>query len=123
MTDTKIASPVFAVRLPLALDVLGKVSDATQTLWGEVYMVQIGQYLVITTEGEVCDCYECSRRVGEVIATSDPTADLSTRINNNPVNRMIVCPECGNKRCPRATSHDEECTASNDPGQEGSRYE
>lgn len=54
MTDTKIASPVFAVRLPpLALDVLGKVSDATQTLWGgEVYMVQIGQYLVITTEAK-----------------------------------------------------------------------
>ncbi|MBL3825141.1 MULTISPECIES: hypothetical protein [unclassified Marinobacter] len=35
---------------------------------------------------------------------------------------FIVCPECGNKRCPRATHHDNACTGSNEPGQEGSRY-
>lgn len=35
---------------------------------------------------------------------------------------FIVCPNCGNKRCPRATDHDLECTNSNEPGQEGSRY-
>lgn len=36
--------------------------------------------------------------------------------------RMIVCPECGNKRCPHATDHNLACTNSNDPGQPGSRY-
>jgi len=36
--------------------------------------------------------------------------------------RMIVCPDCGNKRCPKATDHKNECTGSNDPGQEGSEY-
>lgn len=36
--------------------------------------------------------------------------------------RFIVCPECGNKRCPRATHHDNHCTRSNEPGQPGSRY-
>lgn len=36
--------------------------------------------------------------------------------------RMIVCPECGNKRCPHATDHNLACTGSNDPGQPGSRY-
>jgi hypothetical protein len=36
--------------------------------------------------------------------------------------RMFLCPECGNKRCPRATDHREACTDSNDPGQAGSRY-
>lgn len=35
---------------------------------------------------------------------------------------FIVCPDCGNKRCPRATHHDNACTGSNDPGQPGSRY-
>ena len=35
---------------------------------------------------------------------------------------FIVCPNCGNKRCPRATDHDLACTNSNEPGQEGSRY-
>lgn len=36
--------------------------------------------------------------------------------------RMIVCPKCGNKRCPHATDASYECTNSNEPGQEGSRY-
>jgi Zn finger protein HypA/HybF involved in hydrogenase expression len=36
--------------------------------------------------------------------------------------RMILCPNCGNKRCPRATNHTLECTNSNEPGQEGSVY-
>jgi hypothetical protein len=36
--------------------------------------------------------------------------------------RMIVCPSCGNKRCPRATDHNLACTDSNAPGQPGSRY-
>lgn len=35
---------------------------------------------------------------------------------------MIVCSECGNKRCPKSTYHENECTGSNEPGQEGSRY-
>jgi hypothetical protein len=35
---------------------------------------------------------------------------------------MIVCPDCGNKRCPRATHHDNACTGSNEPEQPGSRY-
>lgn len=36
--------------------------------------------------------------------------------------RMIVCPKCGNKRCPHATDHNLDCTGSNEPGQAGSRY-
>lgn len=35
---------------------------------------------------------------------------------------MIVCPICGNKRCPHATDHRNKCTNSNAPGQPGSRY-
>lgn len=36
--------------------------------------------------------------------------------------RMVVCPECGNKRCPRANSCANACTGSNAPGQPGSAY-
>lgn len=36
--------------------------------------------------------------------------------------RMVVCPTCGNKRCPHATDHRFTCTGSNDPAQPGSRY-
>ena len=36
--------------------------------------------------------------------------------------RFVVCPECGNKRCPLANDHRNSCTGSNDPGQDGSAY-
>ncbi|ENX4560140.1 Uncharacterised protein [Klebsiella pneumoniae] len=36
--------------------------------------------------------------------------------------RFVVCPDCGNKRCPRANDHRDACTGSNEPGQEGSVY-
>jgi hypothetical protein len=36
--------------------------------------------------------------------------------------RMVLCPSCGNKRCPRASDHRNACTGSNEPGQPGSAY-
>ncbi|MDV1811141.1 DUF550 domain-containing protein [Enterobacter hormaechei] len=36
--------------------------------------------------------------------------------------RFVVCPECGNKRCPHANDHRNACTGSNELGQEGSAY-
>ncbi|WP_227650364.1 hypothetical protein [Klebsiella pneumoniae] len=36
--------------------------------------------------------------------------------------RFVVCPDCGNKRCPRANDHRNACTGSNEPGQQGSAY-
>jgi hypothetical protein len=43
---------------------------------------------------------------------------------NFPVlgSQMICCPNCGNKRCPKATDHRLDCTGSNEPGQPGSYY-
>jgi hypothetical protein len=44
--------------------------------------------------------------------------------NNIPVTsqRMIVCSDCGNKRCPKASNHRHKCTGSNEVGQYGSIY-
>ena len=39
-----------------------------------------------------------------------------------PASLMILCPDCGNKRCPRASHHDHTCTRSNASGQAGSVY-
>lgn len=36
--------------------------------------------------------------------------------------RIIVCPDCGNKRCPKANDYRNACSGSNEPGQEGSAY-
>lgn len=36
--------------------------------------------------------------------------------------RMILCPDCQNKRCPRASDHTLPCTGSNESGQPGSLF-
>lgn len=36
-----------------------------------------------------------------------------------PESRMVTCPRCGNKRCPRALNHNRACSESNEPGQVG----
>ena len=60
---------------------------------------------------EGCMCEKC---VGEEISKR-PFPD-------NLMYPFIVCPDCGNKRCPKATFHENGCTRSNEPGQEGSSY-
>lgn len=58
-----------------------------------------------------CGCSSC---VAEAMATK-PSPDKFFA-------PFIVCPNCGKKRCPKATHHDHECTGSNEPGQLGSRF-
>jgi hypothetical protein len=64
-----------------------------------------------------CGCYECddARRRARHLESGDWSI-LLCRF-------MIVCPGCGNKRCPKATQHDNPCTGSNAPNQPGSRYQ
>jgi len=59
-----------------------------------------------------CWCYNCLKKV------TDPVTGWPVTVN-----LFIVCPDCGNKRCPKSTDHNLACTNSNDPGQPGSRYE
>ena len=59
-----------------------------------------------------CGCYKCNKDYYEP-GSSIPYV----------MTVMIVCPICGNKRCPKSTDHQLGCTGSNSPGQEGSRYE
>ena len=65
-----------------------------------------------TNEALVCDlgCWKCLEGV--------------TDRYGNPAtgHHMILCPECGNKRCPKASDHTLACTNSNASGQPGSRY-
>ncbi len=64
-----------------------------------------------------CECHRCieEKRLGRDIAGFG-FLPLS-------MTRMILCPICGNKRCPHAADHDLACTGSNEPGQPGSAYQ
>ena len=60
-----------------------------------------------------CNCHKCIEDY-----------DLKDKTGLYPLSmtQMILCPKCGNKRCPHASDHKLPCTNSNEPGQEGSIY-
>ena len=60
-----------------------------------------------------CGCWSCRAETGDGMVAIGGMRFL---------NVMVLCPECGNKRCPKATHHAQACNGSNEPGQEGSRY-
>jgi hypothetical protein len=60
----------------------------------------------------------CCRKHAEEILND--TSDFDERMSL--VFRMYLCPECGNKRCPKATDCENNCTNSNEPNQKGSIY-
>jgi hypothetical protein len=64
-----------------------------------------------TPNAPACWCYACN-------------ADKTDSATGLPftLTRMILCPTCGNKRCPHAAEHTHLCTNSNEPGQVGSLY-
>jgi hypothetical protein len=72
---------------------------------------------------EKCECHRCTdefmHRIKDVPydAASDEDKERMQEIF-----KMILCPICGNKRCPHASDHRLECTGSNAPGQPGSVY-
>ena len=58
---------------------------------------------------DACRCFACLDALG-------------VPFWENPARLMVLCPTCGNKRCPHATDHRHACTGSNESGQAGSRY-
>ena len=65
---------------------------------------------------ESCFCYRCRYNTGERLHPDD-FIQAASYVG------FVVCDECGNKRCPRASWHGHTCTHSNEPGQKGSNYE
>jgi hypothetical protein len=71
-------------------------------------------YLPVTETVEGCGCWSCVNDRADKIV--DPVQRLAY------LSRFIVCPDCGNKRCPKATHHANACSGSNISGQTGSRF-
>lgn len=61
-----------------------------------------------------CVCHRCIER-NNIRDPAMPVFSLAATV-------MILCPKCGNKRCPHASDHNLECTNSNALGQPGSVY-
>lgn len=67
---------------------------------------------------EDCECHACIKEFNLKAGDGD---DWFSQLSLNTT-KMILCPECGNKRCPKASDHRHFCTGSNEPGQRGSVY-
>lgn len=65
-----------------------------------------------------CDCFRCTKERVDANPRRDGFAGQDARML-----QMFLCPSCGNKRCPGAADHRNECTGSNRSGQKGSLYE
>ncbi len=69
-----------------------------------------------------CNCRKCLQERGEMLSYSVGSTLVNMPGPNAGFYGMVVCPTCGNKRCPHATDHNNACTNSNEPGQTGSIY-
>jgi hypothetical protein len=63
----------------------------------------------------------CCRKHFE-LATEQKTFAIGDALINPFDMPFMACKVCGNKRCPKATDCELNCTNSNEPGQEGSIY-
>lgn len=68
-------------------------------------MIERQQAAAISKSLGMCCCHRCLHERDEVRCF------------------MVVCPDCGNKRCPKASDHNLACTGSNEAGQPGSIYQ
>lgn len=64
-----------------------------------------------------CQCIRCLNGMWEL------TPEDKRPVFPPPSMMMILCPTCGNKRCPHASDHRNDCTGSNEPNQPGSVYQ
>lgn len=73
---------------------------------------------------ERCECHRCIREFGLTAGDGRAPGEAPDWWDRLPLSstKMILCPECGNKRCPRASDHRLDCTNSNEPFQPGSIY-
>ncbi|EDS7120630.1 DUF551 domain-containing protein [Salmonella enterica subsp. enterica] len=83
------------------------------------------QWLLACDGNKVQEYVRIERYQEALVGNSPVTPDCWCR-TCRPVTmsdmRFVVCPDCGNKRCPHANDHRNACTGSNEPGQEGSAY-
>ncbi|MGL6047894.1 MAG: hypothetical protein ACRC02_15745 [Vogesella sp.] len=69
-------------------------------------------------ETQECPCNACHKERLAAIPPADRTGSLMALASRG----TVLCPTCGNKRCPHANDHRNACTGSNEPGQAGSAY-
>lgn len=116
----RLAGSVVAVRAAVVAEYGGTPDDFREWIRDGVMCLPVGEADAVTDQirealGAVpCGCHRCNDERWK--ANGAPLWDLQVR-------GMIVCPDCGNKRCSHASDHRLTCSGSNDAGQAGSVYQ
>ena len=112
--------PIAAVRLPIGVDdLIRETRKLTMQHGQDITVRQRGEHMIFYTPGEPFDgCRRCVATEAQMIEDLVGHADQMAHLQQT----LILCPTCGNKRCPHATDHLNDCTGSNEPGQPGSVY-
>lgn len=105
-------SPIVA-KLPLPLPLTGiekVVADLAREHGPDLTLRRHGDaFIVLAGPMPALDCW-CGRCEREVI-------DALALVGITQWGIFVTCSSCGNKRCPRASWHEYQCTGSNEPGQ------
>ena len=104
-SDAKILATAFRTKIEESASKSSGFTDSPQT-----GIASANQHARALDDDNCGNCQKCYR--GRSLFPGGPQA----------LDRMLTCPECGNKRCPKASDHDRSCTGSNEPGQPGSVY-
>lgn len=107
---------VAAVPLPVPVhDFARRARQVAAEHGQDVRVASEGEHLVFRTPGTVCGCVSCDE--ADRARLAELTGDDRVLFRS----RMIVCPDCGSDRCPRAAHHDNECARCDLPGASRSR--
>ena len=99
----------------------GMMQERMEDLRAELAKPVEPQKTDVYAEGGYAQAWNLSYAKGKEQASSQCWCEKCRPIVPSDM-RMVLCPDCGNKRCPKATDHRNPCTGSNKPGQPGSSY-
>ncbi|MCN1990854.1 hypothetical protein MLN09_21930 [Escherichia coli] len=100
--------PVVPNELLSAMEEVLRISDRDHEAWHKA-------------RNGIASCRDAMLQAGNSPVTPDCWCRTCRPVTMSDM-RFVVCPYCGNKRCPRANDHRNACTGSNEPGQIGSAY-
>jgi hypothetical protein len=111
---------------PRSDEILAAIADEISQPPGKLQQASIAQAetaKVASDKVTTCLAAECTAEVvRDKAACWCATCRPVTPFGDPADNRMVLCPTCGNKRCPHAHDHRNACTNSNELGQIGSHY-
>jgi hypothetical protein len=107
MVTPSLARPLWAIKKQMGTVREMPEGAVGQLLEGDIQIHEVGSFWVAYTPGPRCVCCRCLVAIQHIIEQI-PGLTFMEKLSG-PMNRLITCPDCGDKRCPRAGFHGKAC--------------